>query len=263
MWCSDAAGRVLVSSAKQLPGSAPPVSGRIFDGNGQVERHARQLQKHPALLQRQQPVSVHRRQRTRLQQETGERTNVMHTLTQTHTHNRFTAILLFPGPPGEPAPEENFWTLWCRGRLTEADTQTIWLGATPSGLTSAHLHHPPFYRPDALPAAQPTVSKHWRKATKVERNDTVNKHRRKKTELNLSKKYTKYLATVSIKRTLKIVKSVIQIAVVNSALSTTECFHVVMIYSTLWEFFSGVFLRGSLEERLTNIPDKLLQYFCR
>jgi len=40
-------------------------------------------------------------------------------------------------------PEENFWTLWCKGRLTEADTPTIWLGATPSGLTSAHLHHPP------------------------------------------------------------------------------------------------------------------------
>jgi len=34
-------------------------------------------------------------------------------------------------------------------------TQTIRLGATASGLTSAHLHHPPiFYRPDALPAAQ-------------------------------------------------------------------------------------------------------------
>ena len=42
--------------------------------------------------------------------------------------------------PSEPVPE-NFWTLWCRGRLTEADTQTIRLGATPSGLTSAHLHH--------------------------------------------------------------------------------------------------------------------------
>jgi len=24
----------------------------------------------------------------------------------------------------------------------KADTPTIWLGATPSGLTSAHLHHP-------------------------------------------------------------------------------------------------------------------------
>jgi len=76
-----------------------------------------------------------------------------------HHHNRFMA--LFPGPPGEPVPEEHFWTLWCKGRLREADTPTIRLGATPSGLTSAHLHHPPiFYRLYALPAAQPTVSKH-------------------------------------------------------------------------------------------------------
>jgi len=67
-------------------------------------------------------------------------------------HNHFTALFLGP---------ENFWTLWCNGRLTVADTQTIRLSATPSGLTSAHLHHPhSFYRPYALPAAQPTVSKH-------------------------------------------------------------------------------------------------------
>ena len=39
--------------------------------------------------------------------------------------------------------EENFWTLWCKGRLTEADTLTIRLGASPSGLTSAYLHHSP------------------------------------------------------------------------------------------------------------------------
>jgi len=66
----------------------------------------------------------------------------------------------FRDHPGEPVPEENFWTLRSKGRLTEADTPTIRLGATPSGLTSAHLHHPPhiFYRPDALPDAQPTVS---------------------------------------------------------------------------------------------------------
>ena len=43
----------------------------------------------------------------------------------------------------------------------QRQTQSIQLGATPSGLTSAHFHHPPiFFRPDALPAAQPTVSKH-------------------------------------------------------------------------------------------------------
>jgi len=49
----------------------------------------------------------------------------------------------FRDHPAEPVPEENFWTLWCKGGLTEADTQTIRLGTTPSGLTSAHLHHPP------------------------------------------------------------------------------------------------------------------------
>ena len=26
---------------------------------------------------------------------------------------------------GEPVPEENVWTLWCKGRLTEVDTPTI------------------------------------------------------------------------------------------------------------------------------------------
>ena len=45
----------------------------------------------------------------------------------------------------EAVPEENFCALWCKGRLTETDTPTIRLGATPSGLISAHLHHPSFF----------------------------------------------------------------------------------------------------------------------
>jgi len=77
-------------------------------------------------------------------------------------HNRFTA--LFRDHPGEPVPEENFWTLWCKGRFTEADTLTIGLGATLSGLTSSHLHHPRifFLRAGCPSCRQPTVSKHWR-----------------------------------------------------------------------------------------------------
>jgi len=76
-----------------------------------------------------------------------------------HHYNHFMA--LFRDHPGEPVPEENYWALWYKGRLAEADTLTILLGATSSGLTSAYLHHPPyFYRPHALPAAQPTASKH-------------------------------------------------------------------------------------------------------
>jgi len=37
---------------------------------------------------------------------------------------RTTTVLqpFFRNHPDEPVPEENFWTLWCKGRLTEADT---------------------------------------------------------------------------------------------------------------------------------------------
>jgi len=61
----------------------------------------------------------------------------------TKHHNRFTAF--FQDHPDEPVPEENFWTLWCNGRLTEADIPIIRLGVTPSGLSTAYLHHPPFF----------------------------------------------------------------------------------------------------------------------
>jgi len=53
-------------------------------------------------------------------------------------------------------PEENVWTLWCNGRLTEADTPTIRLGATPSRLTSAHLHHPPIFFTGQMPFLPPS-----------------------------------------------------------------------------------------------------------
>jgi len=64
--------------------------------------------------------------------------------TDCNHHHHTTTVLqpLFWDHPSEPVPEENFWTLWCKGRLTEADALTIRLGATPSGVSSAHLRHP-------------------------------------------------------------------------------------------------------------------------
>jgi len=70
--------------------------------------------------------------------------------TTTPHHNHFMAL----DHPGEPVPEYNFWTLWCKGRLTEAEILTIWLSATPSGPTSAHLHNPPFFT-DQIPFLPP------------------------------------------------------------------------------------------------------------
>ena len=73
-------------------------------------------------------------------------------------HTTHTTTVLRPfcrDHPGEPVPEENFWTLRCKERLTEADTLTIRLGATPSGLTSAHLHHPPIFFTGRMPFLLP------------------------------------------------------------------------------------------------------------
>jgi len=72
---------------------------------------------------------------------------------------RHTTVLrpFFQDHLGEPVPEENFWSLWCKG-LTEADTPTIRLGATPSGLTSAHLHHPPYFLQAGCPFCRPINS---------------------------------------------------------------------------------------------------------
>ena len=70
---------------------------------------------------------------------------------------RTTIVLrpFFRDHPGELVPEKNFWTLWCKGRLTEADTLTIQLGATPSGLTSVHLHHCPIFLTGRMPFLLP------------------------------------------------------------------------------------------------------------
>jgi len=76
------------------------------------------------------------------------------------SHHTTTTVLrpFFRYHPGEPVPEENFWTLWCKERLTEAD-------AGRHSIRTNQYPPPPspiFYGPDALPAAQPTVSRHWR-----------------------------------------------------------------------------------------------------
>ena len=85
-------------------------------------------------------------------------------LHQQHTHTRLTAI--FPGLPGVSRYQKGKTNL----DFTEArDSEWQWhqLGHMQiciSLQTDNHASTPPlsFYRPDALPATQPTASKHWR-----------------------------------------------------------------------------------------------------
>jgi len=88
-------------------------------------------------------------------------------ITHAYASTTTTTVLrpFFRDHRGELVPEENFWTLWCKGRLTEADTPTIRLGGTLSGLTSAHLHHPPYFLQAGCPSCRPTNSVKALKAT--------------------------------------------------------------------------------------------------
>ena len=54
--------------------------------------------------------------------------------------------------------------LYC---ATEADTPTIRTGATPSRLTSAQLHHAPYFLPAGCPSCRPTNSVKAPKAEQV------------------------------------------------------------------------------------------------
>ena len=49
-------------------------------------------------------------------------------LVKTAKHTNTTSVLwpFFQDHPGEPVPEDYLRILWCKGRLSEADTQTIW-----------------------------------------------------------------------------------------------------------------------------------------
>jgi len=74
---------------------------------------------------------------------------------ETHTHHRFTAS--FPEPPGwaaVPCRRRNLLlNFMVQGKITETDTSTIRLGATPSGLISHAPPSSPIFTPDALLAA--------------------------------------------------------------------------------------------------------------
>jgi len=79
-----------------------------------------------------------------------------------HTHNRFTALL--PGPPGWAGARRELLDFMVQGKINRgrhtdhpAERHSIWTNQCPPPPSPTF-----FYMPDALPAAQPIVSKHWR-----------------------------------------------------------------------------------------------------
>ena len=63
--------------------------------------------------------------------------------THTYTHNRFTA--LFPGPPGWAGARRELLDFMVQGKINRGRHTNHSARRHSSGLTSAHLHHPPYF----------------------------------------------------------------------------------------------------------------------
>jgi len=85
-------------------------------------------------------------------------------LAHTHTHTSIYGPLDFVQDyPGEPVPKP-VWILL--KQETVSGNGISWAmcksAPCPRQITMPAPHHSVFYKPDAIPAAQPTASKHWR-----------------------------------------------------------------------------------------------------
>jgi len=87
-------------------------------------------------------------------------TRIAAVTTDIHTH---TTILqpFFLGLSGCASARRNLLDFMVQGKITEADTTTIWMGATPSGLISDLPPSSPLFMPDALPAAPYHIIPAW------------------------------------------------------------------------------------------------------
>ena len=84
--------------------------------------------------------------------------------THTHTHTRLTALC--PGLPGWAGTRKvkPIWSLLKQETVSGSGISWVICKSAPRSrqITTPAPHHSVFYRPDALSAAQPTASKHWR-----------------------------------------------------------------------------------------------------
>ena len=81
-----------------------------------------------------------------------------------YTHTRLTS--LFPGLPGWASSRnvKPIWSILKQETVSGSGISWAICKSAPRSrqITTPAPHHSVFYRPDALPATQPTASKHWR-----------------------------------------------------------------------------------------------------
>ena len=95
--------------------------------------------------------------------------------THTHTHTRLTALCL--GLPGWAGTRKAklIWILLKQETVSGSGISWAICKSAPCSrqITTPAPHRSVFYRPDALPVAQPTVSKHWRRNGPIAQKNEV------------------------------------------------------------------------------------------
>ena len=96
------------------------------------------------------------------------------TYTQQHTHTRLMTLCLWLPRWAGTRNVKPIWILLKQETVSSSGINwAICKSASRSRqITTPAPHHSVFYRPDALPAAQPTASKHWRKPLTQTKNET-------------------------------------------------------------------------------------------
>jgi len=91
-------------------------------------------------------------------------------LPKEHTHTQTRLTTLCPGLPGWAGTRKvkPIWILLEQETVSGSGIHWSICKSAPRSrqITTPAPHHSVFYTPDALPAAQPTASKHWRKCLK-------------------------------------------------------------------------------------------------
>jgi len=97
--------------------------------------------------------------------------NFIHTHTHTHPHTHTSLTAPFPGIPrwARTRKEIPIWILLEQETVSGSGISWAVCKSAPCSkqITTQAPHRSVFYRPDALPAAQPTASKHWRHQVKM------------------------------------------------------------------------------------------------
>ena len=97
----------------------------------------------------------------------------------THTHTYLTALCLgLPGWAGTRKVKP-IWILLKQQTVSGSGISWDICTSAPCSrqITTPAPHHSVFYRPDALPAAQPTASKHWRQTPDSKLNNNCKKQK--------------------------------------------------------------------------------------